>query len=214
MGLFDKKYCDICGEKIGLLGNRKLEDGNLCKNCAKKLSPWFNDRRQSTVAEIREQLAYREANREKVTAFRTTRTLGENTKVLLDEDAGLFMVTAARNLEDANPDVLAFSDVTGCKLDIDESKTEVEYKDKAGNRQSFSPRRYAYSYDFYIVINVNNPYFDEMRFQVNSSSTLAGWAGRYARIPGRTAAESVGYGRRLPHLQRRGSARQCGIPAV
>ena len=27
MGLFDKKYCDICGEKIGLLGNRKLENG-------------------------------------------------------------------------------------------------------------------------------------------------------------------------------------------
>ncbi len=31
MGLFDKKYCSICGEKIGFLGNRKLEDGNLCK---------------------------------------------------------------------------------------------------------------------------------------------------------------------------------------
>ena len=30
MGLFEKKYCDICGEKIGLLGNRKLEDGNMC----------------------------------------------------------------------------------------------------------------------------------------------------------------------------------------
>ena len=27
MGLFDKKYCSICGEKIGLLGNRKLETG-------------------------------------------------------------------------------------------------------------------------------------------------------------------------------------------
>ena len=49
MGLFDKKYCDICGEKIGLLGNRKLEDGNLCKNCAAKLSPWFTERKQSTV---------------------------------------------------------------------------------------------------------------------------------------------------------------------
>lgn len=24
MGLFDKKNCDICGDKIGLLGNRKL----------------------------------------------------------------------------------------------------------------------------------------------------------------------------------------------
>ena len=48
MGLFDKKNCDICGEKIGLLGNRKLDDGNLCKNCASKLSPWFEERRHST----------------------------------------------------------------------------------------------------------------------------------------------------------------------
>ena len=52
MGLFDKKICDICGEKIGLLGNRKLDDGNLCKDCAKKLSPWFEERRHSTVPEI------------------------------------------------------------------------------------------------------------------------------------------------------------------
>ena len=65
MGLFDKKYCDICGEKIGLLGNRKLEDGNLCKDCAKKLSPWFSDRRRSTVEDIKGQLAYRAENREK-----------------------------------------------------------------------------------------------------------------------------------------------------
>ena len=168
--LFEKKECSICGGEIGLLGNRKLEDGNLCKNCATKLSPWFSDRRQSTVAEIQEQLSYREANQEKVAAFRTTRTLGEYTKVLLDEDAGLFMVTAAKNLEEANPDVLSFSDVTGCKLDIDEQKTEIEYRDNEGERHSFNPKRYAYSYDFYIVINVNNPYFREIRFKLNSSS--------------------------------------------
>lgn len=168
--LFDKKECSICGGEIGLLGNRKLEDGNMCKSCAARLSPWFSDRRQSTVAEINDQLAYRENNQGKVAAFRITRTLGENMKVLLDEDAGLFMVTAARNLADANPDVLAFSDVTGCKLDIDEHKTEIEYKDAEGKRQSFNPKRYAYSYDFYIVINVNNPYFNEIRFKLNSSS--------------------------------------------
>ena len=168
--LFEKKECSVCGGEIGLLGNRKLEDGNLCKNCAAKLSPWFSDRRQSTVEEIRQQLDYREANHEKVAAFRITRTLGERTKVLLDEDAGLFMVTSARNLTDANPDVLSFSDVTGCKLDIDESKTEIEYRDAEGERKSFNPRRYAYSYDFYIVINVNNPYFNEIRFQLNSES--------------------------------------------
>ena len=168
--LFDKKECSICGGEIGLLGNRKLEDGNMCKSCAARLSPWFSDRRQSTVDEIKAQLDYREANQEKVASFRITRTLGERTKVLLDEDAGLFMVTAAKNLEEANPDVLSFSDVTGCKLDIDESRTEIEYEDKDGERKSFNPRRYAYSYDFYIVINVNNPYFNEIRFKLNSES--------------------------------------------
>ena len=145
MGLFDKKYCDICGEKIGLLGNRKLENGNLCKNCAKKLSPWFSDRRNSTVEEIKAQLAYREENQGKVAAFHTTRTLGTDTKVLLDEDAGKFMVTRARDLQEANPD-------------------------KDGKEVSYNPPRYEYSYDFYITIFVNNPYFDEMRFRLNSSS--------------------------------------------
>ena len=140
--LFEKKECAICGGEIGLLGNRKLEDGNCCKNCAAKLSPWFSDRRQSTVEEIKEQLAYREANQEKVAAFRVTRTLGEGMKVLLDEDDGRFMVTSAR----------------------------IQYKDAEGKRQSFSPRRYAFSYDFYIVINVNNPYFNEIRFKLNGSS--------------------------------------------
>ena len=43
MGLFSKKICDICGGEIGLLGNRKLADGNLCKNCAQKLSPFMTD---------------------------------------------------------------------------------------------------------------------------------------------------------------------------
>ena len=155
MGLFDKKYCDICGEKIGLLGNRKLENGNLCKNCAKKLSPWFSDRRSSTVDEIKAQ---------------TTRTLGTVTKVLLDEDAGKFIVTRARDLAEANPDVLDFADVTGCNLDIDESRCEILREDKDGNEVSYNPPRYEYSYDFYITIFVNNPYFDEIRFQINSSS--------------------------------------------
>ena len=170
MGLFDKKYCDICGEKIGLLGNRKLENGNLCKNCAQKLSPWFSDRRNSTVEDIKEQLAYREENKERVTVFHMTRTLGTDTKVLLDEDAGTFMVTRARNLVEANPDVLDFADVTGCNLDIDESRSEIKREDKDGKKVSYNPPRYEYSYDFYITIFVNNPYFDEMRFKINSSS--------------------------------------------
>lgn len=170
MGLFDKKYCDICGEKIGLLGNRKLEDGNLCKDCAKKLSPWFSDRRRSTVEDIKGQLAYREENREKAAQFRTTCSFGEEWKVLLDEDHRWFTVTRARDLAEANPDILDFDAITGCRMDIDESRTELTHEDADGKDVSYVPPRYEHSYDFFLIITVRHPYFDEMRFSLNSSS--------------------------------------------
>ena len=176
MGLFDafkKKQCDICGGDIGLLGNRKLEDGNMCKKCAAKLSPFFSDRRNSTVAEIEEQLAYREANKDAVAAFRVTRSLGDSTKVLIDEDAGKFMVTDARNYADENPDVLGFEQVTGVDLDIDEDTDEEmrEIRDKDGNTKevSYVPPKFTWTYNFYMVIRVNHPYFDEIRFRLNDS---------------------------------------------
>ncbi|MBU5458764.1 DUF4428 domain-containing protein, partial [Oscillibacter sp. MSJ-31] len=170
MGLFDKKYCDICGEKIGLLGNRKLEDGNLCKDCAKKLSPWFSDRRRSTVEDIKEQLAYREENRGRAAQFRITRTYGESWKVLIDEEHRWFTVTCARDLADANPDILDYTALTGCRVDIDESRTELTREDADGKEVSYVPPRYEYSYDFDIIISVNHPYFNEMRFRLNDSS--------------------------------------------
>jgi hypothetical protein len=48
--LFEKKECSICGGPIGLMGNKKLEDGNMCKDCAAKLSPFFSERKNSTVS--------------------------------------------------------------------------------------------------------------------------------------------------------------------
>ena len=167
--IFEKKECSVCGGEIGLLGNRKLEDGNLCKECANKLSPWFDDRRHSTVEQIVEQLEYREANRAKVEEFCVTRTLGEDMKVLIDEDADLFMVTDSGRVKEANPDVLSFSDVTGCVLDIDEDCTELMREGKDGEEISYNPPRYEYDYDFYVTIHVRNPYFDEIRFRLNSS---------------------------------------------
>ena len=130
MGLFDafkKKNCDICGGEIGLLGNRKLEDGNMCKNCAKKLSPWFDERRHSTIEQINDQLAYREANKEKVAAFHTTRVFGEVDKLYLDEDAGVFLVTdrAIKDWAEANPDVVPFGDVTGVDAETPTARWRV-----------------------------------------------------------------------------------------
>lgn len=170
MGLFDKKYCDVCGEKIGLLGNRKLEDGNLCKNCAKKLSPWFSERRHSSVAEIKQQLQYREENRTRAAQFTVTCSMGEFTKVLLDEKRGWLTVTSASDLAEANPDIVDFDAITGCRMDVKEDSRELLREGPDGKRVSYNPPRYEYSYDFYIIVSVRSPYFDEMRFRLNSSS--------------------------------------------
>ena len=168
MGLFGK-ICDICGGEIGLLGNRKLEDGNLCKECAKKLSPFFSERRRSTVEQIREQLDYREANKDRVAGFNTTRTLGGDTKVLLDEDAQRFIVTSSSRWRDANPDVMDFSQVTGCDSEVRETRTEIYRENSEGHRESYDPPRYDIDYDVYLTIHVNSPYFDEITFKVNDS---------------------------------------------
>ena len=167
MALFSKKYCDVCDKKIGLLGNRKLEDGNLCKDCAKKLSPFFSERRRSTVVEILEQLEYREQNWDAVSKFNVTRTLGAGTKLLIDEEAGKFIVTHVRRWQDENPDVIDLAQVTGCRVDIDEQQRELTYKDKNNNEVRYDPPRRVYSYDFYIVIHVNSPWFDEIRYRLN-----------------------------------------------
>ena len=178
MGLFDKvfekKNCDICGGKIGLLGNRKLEDGNLCKDCAAKLSPWFSERRKSTVAQIRDQLSYREMNRSAVAAFHATRTLGKNYRLLIDDESRKFMVTSASDLAKANPDVLDFSQAAGCDLNIRENRSELKRKDQDGKQVSYNPPRYEYSYNFHVTIYVSHPWFDDIHYLLNSGAVKTG----------------------------------------
>ncbi|MBR4050407.1 MAG: DUF4428 domain-containing protein [Clostridia bacterium] len=171
MGLFDKKYCDICGDKIGLLGNRKLEDGNMCKDCARKLSPFFSERRSSTVAEIKQQLAYREQNKQTLAGFSAMFTFGEDDKIYIDPMKQSFVVSSRNpgSWSDENPDVIPLSSVTGCNLRVDEDREEIYTQGKDGEQVSYNPPRYKFTYDFYIDIKVNNPYFDEITAKLNDN---------------------------------------------
>ena len=168
MGLFDKKFCDVCGEKIGMLGNRKLEDGNLCKDCAKKLSPWFDDRRHSTLEEIKSQLQMREENRSLVSSFRPGRVIrSDRYNLYIDERQQMFTASVNLDRED-NPDIISLSQITGCNLDVDEMRTEEYRTDRDGERESYNPPRYSYSYDYYFYIYLNHPYIHEMKLKLNS----------------------------------------------
>ena len=169
MGLFDKKICDICGEKIGLLGNRKLDDGNLCKDCAKKLSPWFEDRRHSTVEDIKRQLEYREKNKKAVMDFCITRQINtRNYNVFIDDNKGNF--TVARKLDvNENPDIVPLSAIVQCRVDVDQQQQEETYT-KDGETVSYQPPVYKYEFDYTMRIKVKTPWFDDMDFRLNTFS--------------------------------------------
>lgn len=173
MGFFDKKYCCICGEKIGLLGNRKLEDGDMCKNCASKLSPWFTERKQSTKAEIEDQLAYREANWQAVQQFHVTDTFGNNQLVYLDVDAKKFLISSYRNYRDENPDVIDLSQITDVSLDISEREQELKFRGPDGHQVPYNPPQYSYTYNFNFIFYIDHPFIHEMRFALCKPVTVA-----------------------------------------
>ena len=176
MGLFDvfkKKDCEICGKEVGMFGYKKLEDGEICKDCVKLLSPWFDDRRHSTVDQIKQQLAYREENRAALNGFRPSVAYGERFVLraeIVDGVPTRFVVACTDSYLDENADLISFKDVTSFNIDVRESDRELKRRNSEGEMVSYNPPRYEYSYDFYAQIQVNHPYFSQIRFEINRNT--------------------------------------------
>ena len=173
MGLFEKKFCDICGQKIGLFSNNDLSDGHMCDDCADQLSPWCTEYEELSIQDIKDQLEYREENKKAVADFAKSREIGEMMKVILDEDAGTFMVTEAEDedeLAEESPDVISFDDVTECNLYVDDEKEEIFWIDDEGNDVSYDPKRYDYSFEFRMEILLDHPFIDAIEFQLNEDT--------------------------------------------
>ena len=185
MGLFDrfkKQDCEICGKEVGMFGYKKLEDGEICKDCLKLLSPWFEDRRHATVAQIKEQIAYRQRNAEDLEYFTISRQIGRNEYVMyIEEIDGFptrFFVTNHSDYKAVNPDIIFFRDVVSCVTDVDERHEEIKQRNSDGQMVSYCPPRYKHHYNFYIKMEIrNNPYFHEIKFRINSSDIILETAG-------------------------------------
>lgn len=180
MGLFDrfkKQDCEICGKEVGMFGYKKLEDGEICKDCVKLLSPWFEDRRHTTVAQIKEQIAYRQQNAKELENFTISRQIGKNEYIMyIEEIDGIptrFFVTNHSDYKAVNPDIIFFKDVISCVSDVDERLEEIKQRNSEGQMVSYRPPRYKHHHDFYIRMEIrNNPYFHEIKFRINSSDIV------------------------------------------
>ena len=177
MGLFDifkKQDCEICGKEVGMLGYKKLKDGEICKDCVKLLSPWFEDRKESTVAQIMAQIAYREQNAKEHENFTISRKIGdEEYYMYIEEVSGVptrFFVTCRSDYKAENPDIISFKDVASCVTDIQVRDEEIKQKNAEGQMVSCNPRRFKHHHDFFIKMEIrNNPYFDDIKFRINGS---------------------------------------------
>ena len=210
--LFEKRQCSICGKEMGLTERKELSGGNLCDDCAEKLSDWFSTeaRKASTPQQIQEHLAYREQNRQAVAQFRATRTIGKSTKVYLDEMNRKFMVSSASDLQKDNPDVIDASAITNVAVDINESKHELRTKNEEGRSVSYNPPRYDFSYDFYVDIDVSHPHCSHRRIKVNSSSVWVRYDYLQARgmsgFGNRTMGNSFNAGGNMNNMGNMGAA--------
>ena len=109
MALFEKKFCDLCGEKVNLLTRLKLSDGFLCSDCKKKLSNFSSDWDDRTIEDVKAHLAAREQNKQKFAALSVTRTAGPNGEICIDDRNGRFYFAFGKDYKENNPEVFDFN---------------------------------------------------------------------------------------------------------
>lgn len=184
MGLFSKKNCCICDAKVGLLGGLKLQDGYLCKDCKKKLSPFFDDAKSSTIEDIKNQLASREENYKKLDDLEINKIYGEFGVILIDEknkkfvavkdtSDGLFKdpkpVNGIEDVKEKNPDIIDFKDIEDVDIKVITTSRE-EFQTVNGQQVSYDPKHYTYMIGFNIIIKVKHPYIKEMRIDIKNGT--------------------------------------------
>lgn len=111
MGLFDKKFCDICGDKVNMLTQQKLSDGYLCSDCKHKLGSFTSGWKQRTVDDVKRHLELREQNKQKYQQFNCSATAGgSNSSIQVDFGNRWFIFAINnRDYKSGNPQIFNFS---------------------------------------------------------------------------------------------------------
>lgn len=130
MGLFEKKYCDLCGDKVNALTRQKLSDGYLCSDCKHKLSSLSSGWKNRTLADVKTHLEQREQNRQKYSAFVQSVSAGTNEKLVVDFNNRKFYFTIGRDFKNSNPEIFDFSQLQDFWLEL--GYTTLQDSDRDG----------------------------------------------------------------------------------
>ena len=205
MGLFHKENCCLCGGKTGLL-DKKCQSGKVCKECAKKVSPWFSDWKNADKLLLETHLSVRKADVVMAKTGHFDKVFGEFGVILIDEAAkkfiafpdtskGLFgsqrKVRSLDDVIDLGPDVINFDAVTDFEIDITEM-THEEKRTENGQQVSYFPPRFVYMETFTLRLQLNYPFFKSMNIQLNDGAVQIHNEGRRQWTdPGRKLAANL-----------------------
>lgn len=144
MGLFEKKFCAICGDKVNMLTQQKLSDGYLCSDCKHKLGSFTSGWKQRTVDDVKRHLVLRERNKQKYQQFICSATAGGSNNSIQVDFSNRWFIFAVNNRDykGGNPQIFDFSQLQDFWL-------EQEYRtlsdsDRDGipdNRDNFDNRQ-------------------------------------------------------------------------
>ena len=144
MGLFDKKYCDICGEKVNMLTQKKLSDGLLCSDCKHKLGAFTSGWKQRTVQDVKNHFEQREQNKQKYQQFNCTATAGgRNNALQADFNHRQFIFAIDnRDFKSGNPQVFDFSQLQDFWIEQDyRTLSDSDNDGIPDNRDNFDNRQ-------------------------------------------------------------------------
>lgn len=144
MGLFEKKFCDICGDKVNMLTQQKLSDGYLCSDCKHKLGSFTSGWKQRTVDDVKRHLELREQNKQKYQQFNCSATAGgSNSSIQVDFSNRWFIFAISnRDYKSGNPQVFDFSQLQDFWLEQEyRTLTDSDHDGIPDNRDNFDNRQ-------------------------------------------------------------------------
>ena len=144
MGLFEKKYCNICGDKVNMLTQQKLSDGYLCSDCKHKLGSFTSGWKQRTVDDVKRHLELREQNKQKYQQFNCSATAGgSNSSIQVDFSNRWFIFAISnRDYKSGNPQVFDFSQLQDFWLEQEyRTLTDSDHDGIPDNRDNFDNRQ-------------------------------------------------------------------------
>ena len=150
-----QENCSVCSNKLTRFGSKVLKDGMLCRNCAKLASEWLEDTdfAEMTVEQIREHLAYRQENREKLAEFKGSKVVDGKYSLFIDDESKDFLISKRSDYVQDNADLLNINEIRKVRI------VERKYLNKDGS-------------DVCVQLLLRHPQFSSLKFQVNEFGCL------------------------------------------